>query len=77
MTINWTPTSQALPPDGRDVEFILERRPMAMTGTYHHGLFASRWSTYAAAAVLEWRDTQAQSVLADAQWVHGAGRPDS
>lgn len=55
MTADWTPTSQALPPDDCVVEFVLDHRDMAMTGTYRQRTFVSRWSTYDTAAVREWR----------------------
>ena len=55
MTPDWTPTSQALPPDDCVVEFVLDHRDMAMTGTYRQRVFASRWSEYEMTAVREWR----------------------
>lgn len=55
-SIGWTPTSEALPAEGNVVEFLLERRDLALTGTYHCCHFVSRWSRYSAGAVREWRE---------------------
>ena len=55
MKTDWTPTSEALPPDDCEVEFVLDRRDMAMAGTYRQRMFASRWSEYEMTAVREWR----------------------
>ncbi len=55
MKSDWTPTSEALPPDDCEVEFVLDHRDMAMAGTYRQRMFASRWSEYEMTAVREWR----------------------
>lgn len=65
MTIDWTPTSEALPPEGGDVEFVLDHRSLAMSGTYRRGMFASRWSEYDAVAVREWRNAPGHDLVPD------------
>ncbi|NCT68419.1 MAG: hypothetical protein GXC76_12390 [Rhodanobacteraceae bacterium] len=58
-TSGWTPTSEALPAEGNEVEFVLDCRDLAMTGTYHCCHFVSRWSQYSAGTVREWRKVPA------------------
>ena len=55
MSHGWTPTSEALPQEGGNVEFLLESRQVPMSGRYQGGLFVSRWSEYAVDAVHQWR----------------------
>lgn len=59
MSIEWMPTSNALPCDGEHVQFVLEHRDLALTGVYNHCVFASRWSEYEPAVVREWRQVPA------------------
>ena len=59
MSIEWMPTSNALPCDGEHVQFVLEHRDLALTGVYNRCVFASRWSEYEPAAVREWRQVPA------------------
>ena len=55
MSTDWVPTSQALPPDGGNVQFLLDHRDMALRGTYRGSVFVSRWSAYDIDVVREWR----------------------
>ena len=58
MNCNWMPTSEALPPEGGNVEFLLESRSVPMSGRYRDGLFVSRWSEYGIDMVHQWRDAR-------------------
>ena len=51
----WISTASALPIHGQPVEFVLDARECAITGTYAHGGFLSRWTRYAPELVCKWR----------------------
>ena len=51
----WISTASALPINGQPVEFVLDARECAITGTYAHGGFLSRWTRYAPELVCKWR----------------------
>lgn len=70
MNGGWTPASEALPPEGGNVEFLLASRQVPMSGLYQNGLFVSRWSTYGIDAVHQWR-------AAPAPLFHVQGTQDS
>ncbi len=66
MSADWVLTSQALPPEGRKIEFVLDHRDMAMSGTYRGSVFVSRWSRYDIDVVREWRpvaDLEATAIM--------------
>lgn len=65
MGSQWTPTSEALPSEGRNVEFVLDSREHAMTGTYRGCAFVSRWSEYAVGSVRQWRDASVEAAMHD------------
>lgn len=55
MQAEWTKTAVALPPDGTEVEFLLDERICPMRGVYAVGRFESRWNRYPPPSVSRWR----------------------
>ena len=62
MSIEWVPSSAALPREGASVEFVLDGRKVPMDGRYVHQSFQSRWSEYDIQRVRTWRPAGMESL---------------
>ncbi len=56
MHAQWIKSSNGLPREGQQIEFLLESRSVAMEGSYTHQAFRSHWAEYAVDRVLSWRN---------------------
>ena len=63
--------ASGLPREGQRVEFVLDNRDIAISGTYGQRIFQSRWSGYDVENVRAWRYAEAESAVAA---VHEANR---
>jgi hypothetical protein len=61
MNTDWYCSSNELPREGQQIEFVLDHRNVAMQGTYHHYVFQSHWAEYAIERVRSWRNRSEQS----------------
>ncbi len=55
MYADWTDSSNGLPREGQQVEFMLDCRPSVMEGSYLHQAFRSKWAEYDVERVRSWR----------------------
>ena len=56
MYADWNHSSNGLPREGQQIEFVLDYRSVAMQGTYDHQVFHTRWADYTVDRVRSWRD---------------------
>ena len=63
MHIQWIAGSSALPREGQEVEFMLDRRDVAMAGSYVQRIFKTRWTAYEAERVCVWRSAESNGAL--------------
>ena len=56
MYADWIFSSNGLPHQGQQIEFLLDFRNVAMNGTYIHQAFRSHWAEYDVARVRSWRN---------------------
>ena len=56
MCADWIFSSNGLPRQGQQIEFLLDSRNVAMKGTYIHQAFRSHWAEYDVARVRSWRN---------------------
>lgn len=68
MYAEWIHSSNGLPHEGQQVEFLLERRSVALEGSYTHQAFRSHWVEYAISRVRSWRNLTQQCDLAIPVW---------
>lgn len=64
MSADWVTSSSELPHESQQVEFVLDRREVAMDGTYAQRTFRSHWSGYEVARVRSWRPADLNSSIA-------------
>ncbi len=64
MFAEWIHSSNGLPREGQQIEFLLECRSVAMEGSYTHHAFRSHWAEYAVDRVHSWRNLREGSDLA-------------
>lgn len=55
MHADWNESSNGLPRDGQQIEFVLDYRSVALEGTYVHQTFRSHWAEYSVDRVRSWR----------------------
>ncbi len=63
MYADWIFSSNGLPREGQQIEFLLDSRNVAMEGSYTHQVFHSHWAEYAIDRVLSWRNLRQESEL--------------
>ena len=56
MFSDWNQSSNGLPSEGQQIEFVLDYRSVALEGTYDHQIFHSHWAEYAVDRVRSWRN---------------------
>ena len=56
MHAEWTHSSNGLPREGQQIEFLLDYRSVAMEGSYTHQAFHSHWAEYTVDRVRSWRN---------------------
>ena len=56
MFSDWNQSSNGLPSEGQQIEFVLEYRSVALEGRYDHQIFHSHWAEYAVDRVCSWRN---------------------
>jgi hypothetical protein len=56
MYADWNRSSNGLPGEGQQIEFLLDYRSVAMQGTYIHQVFHTHWAEYDIDRVRSWRD---------------------
>jgi hypothetical protein len=61
MYSDWNRSSNGLPGEGQQIEFVLDHRNVAMEGTYVHQVFHTHWAEYAIDRVRSWRELTAAS----------------
>ena len=59
MYAEWIQSSNSLPREGQQIEFLLDHRSMAMEGTYTRQGFHSHWTEYDVDRVRSWRNLTA------------------
>ena len=64
MYADWIFSSNGLPREGQQIEFLLESRSVAMEGSYTHHAFRSHWAEYAVDRVCSWRNLRQVGDLA-------------
>jgi hypothetical protein len=60
MRADWNRSSNGLPSEGQQIEFVLDHRNVAMQGTYNHQVFHTHWAEYDIDRVRSWRDLATQ-----------------
>ena len=55
MYADWNDSSNGLPREGQQIEFMLDYRSVALEGTYDHQVFHSHWAEYTVDRVRSWR----------------------
>jgi hypothetical protein len=61
MNAYWNRSSNGLPGEGQQIEFILDHRNVAMQGTYIHQVFHTHWAQYDIDRVRSWRELSTRS----------------
>ena len=56
MYADWNQSSNGLPREGQQIEFMLDYCSVAMEGTYDHQVFHSHWAEYTVDRVRSWRN---------------------
>jgi len=56
MHTDWIRSSNGLPCEGQQIEFVLDHRNVAMEGTYTRQAFHSHWAEYTVDRVRSWRN---------------------
>lgn len=56
MFSDWNRSSNELPCEGQQIEFVLDCRSVAMEGNYRRQVFHSHWAEYAVDRVRSWRN---------------------
>lgn len=64
MYADWIISSNGLPREGQQIEFLLDFRSVAMKGSYTHQAFRSHWAEYTVERVQSWRNLSEASDLA-------------
>lgn len=67
MSEDWNQSSNGLPRDGEQIEFVLDGRTVAMHGTYALPAFHSHWAEYGVDRVRSWRKLSPKLDLAGAE----------
>ena len=57
MNTDWIRSSNGLPREGQQIEFVLDHRSVAMEGTYAQQAFHSHWAEYTVERVRSWRNS--------------------
>ncbi len=68
MHAQWIQSSNGLPREGQQIEFLLESRSIAIEGSYTHQAFRSHWAEYAIDRVRRWRNLREVGDLATPVW---------
>jgi hypothetical protein len=61
MYADWNDSSDGLPREGQQIEFVLDHRSVALKGTYDHQFFHTHWAEYAIDRVRSWRNLATES----------------
>ncbi len=56
MNTDWIRSSNGLPREGQQIEFMLDHRSAALEGTYTRQSFHSHWAEYTVDRVRSWRN---------------------
>ncbi len=64
---DWNQSSNGLPRDGEQIEFVLDGRTVAMRGTYRLPAFYSHWAEYGVDRVRSWRKLSPKLDVAGAE----------
>ena len=56
MCTEWITSSNGLPREGQQIEFVLDSRSVAIEGTYDRQAFHSHWAEYDVDRVRSWRN---------------------
>ena len=73
MNIDWNHSSNGLPREGQQIEFLLDHRSVAMEGTYVRQAFCSHWTEYTVDRVRSWRDQVQKCDRAAPAWEKAGG----
>lgn len=63
MYADWITSSNGLPREGQQIEFMLDFRDVAMKGSYTHQVFHSHWAEYEVDRVRSWRNLRQECDL--------------
>ena len=73
MNTDWNHSSNGLPREGQQIEFLLDHRSVAMEGTYVRQAFRSHWTEYTVDRVRSWRDQVQKCDRAAPAWEKAGG----